>query len=139
MLLTINREFYTEPSTIGSLAGDGVFHSYTLEDCVRSIKIPGRTAIPAGRYEVIINWSARFKRPLPLLLNVPYFVGVRIHAGNTDIDTVGCILVGRTRQVDYIGESRKAFDSLFKWLTGAMAKEKIYIEVRDQKKEDLGP
>lgn len=87
MLLTINREFYTERSTIGSLAVDGSFHSYTLEDCVRPVKIPGRTAIPAGRYEVIINWSARFKRSLPLLLNVPYFAGVQIHAGNTDVDS----------------------------------------------------
>jgi hypothetical protein len=138
MLLTLNREIYTQRSTIGSLAVDGKFHSFTLEDCVRPVKIPGKTAIPAGRYEVIINWSARFKRPLPLLLNVPFFAGVRIHAGNTDVDTEGCILVGRTRQVDFIGESRKAFDLLFKRLSSAIAKEKIYMEILDLKKEETG-
>jgi hypothetical protein len=137
MLLTLNREIYTERSTIGSLTVDGKFHSFTLEDCVRPVKIPGKTAISAGRYEIIINWSARFKRPLPLLLNVPFFAGVRIHAGNTDVDTEGCILVGRTRQVDFIGESRKAFDLLFKRLASATAKEKIYLEILDRKREDM--
>jgi len=47
------------------------------------------------------------------LLNVPNFEGVRIHPGNSNHDTEGCILVGRTRSKDYIGQSRKAFDSLF--------------------------
>ena len=56
------------------------------------------TAIPAGTYEVIVNVSVKFKRTLPLLLNVPHFTGIRIHRGNTDKDTSGCILVGENKQ-----------------------------------------
>ena len=63
---------------------------------------------------------------MPLLLNVPNFEGVRIHSGNTNHDTEGCILVGQTRSKDFIGQSRKAFDKLFKKLETA---KEITIEI----------
>jgi len=85
-----------------------------LEDTERKVKIKGETAIPKGTYKVIINESNRFKRLLPLLIDVPDFEGVRIHSGNSNHDTEGCILVGQTRNKNYIGQSRKAFDKLFK-------------------------
>jgi hypothetical protein len=96
---------------------------------VRPVKIAGRTAIPAGRYEVIINFSQRFGRPLPLLLNVPDFEGVRIHPGNTPANTEGCILVGETKSENFIGQSRVAFDQLFEKLKAASATEKIFVEI----------
>jgi hypothetical protein len=114
MVITIKRLHKTNNSTIGELLIDGVFECFTLEDKERSVKIKGETAIPKGTYKVIIDMSNRFKRLLPLLIAVPNFEGVRIHAGNSNHDTEGCILVGRTRSVDYIGQSRKAFDKLFK-------------------------
>ena len=74
---------------------DGRFGVLHLEDVVRQgEKVPGQTAIPEGIYTVQITFSNRFKRDLPLLLNVPNFEGIRIHPGNTDADTEGCILVG---------------------------------------------
>jgi hypothetical protein len=90
-----------------------------LEDVERKEKIKSETAIPKGTYKVVINQSNRFKRLLPLLLNVPNFEGVRIHSGNSNHDTEGCILVGQTRGKDYIGQSRKAFDKLFKKMQAA--------------------
>jgi len=114
MLIVIKRLYKGEKSIIGEMTVDGVFECFTLEDVERPVKIKGETAIPKGTYKVIINQSNRFKRQLPLLLNVPGFEGVRIHSGNTNHDTEGCILVGQTRHKEFIGKSRKAFDKLFK-------------------------
>lgn len=60
-------------------------------------KVYGESAIPYGRYKVVVNMSPRFKRELPLLLDVPHFEGIRIHRGNTDKDSSGCILVGENK------------------------------------------
>lgn len=119
MVITVKRLYKTENSTIGELLIDGVFECFTLEDKERPVKIKGETAIPKGTYRVIINESNRFKRLLPLLIDVPNFEGVRIHAGNSNHDTEGCILVGQTRNKNYIGQSRKAFDKLFKKMQAA--------------------
>ena len=113
MKIEIKRLIKTENSTIGELTIDGKFECYTLEDKEREVKIKSETAIPKGAYKVIINQSNRFKKLLPLLLSVPNFEGARIHPGNTNHDTEGCILVGRTKSKDFIGQSRKAFESLF--------------------------
>jgi len=113
MIITIKRLYRSENSTIGEMTVDGKWECYTLEDKERDVKIKSETAIPKGTYKVIINQSNRFKKLLPLLLKVPNFEGVRIHPGNSNHDTEGCILVGRTRSKDFIGQSRKAFESLF--------------------------
>jgi len=114
MKLEVKRKIFTDKSTIGELYIDGVFECYTLEDVVRKgPKVHSATAIPTGTYKVIVNMSNRFKRLLPLLLNVPEFEGVRIHSGNTDADTEGCILLGQTKGVNIITNSRVAFDKFF--------------------------
>jgi hypothetical protein len=119
MQITIKRLHKTDTSTIGELLIDGIWECYTLEDVERPVKIKAETAIPKGTYKVIINQSNRFKRLMPLLLNVPNFEGVRIHAGNTNHDTEGCILVGQSRNKNYIGQSRKAYEKLFKKMQAA--------------------
>ena len=70
-------------------------------------KVKGRSAIPEGRYAVVISYSPKFKQWLPILLGVPKFEGIRIHAGNTAKDTEGCILVGMNREVGKVLDSRK--------------------------------
>ena len=73
-------------------------------------KVKGRSAIPEGRYAVVISYSPKFKQWLPILLGGPEFnrkwQGIRIHAGNTSEDTEGCILVGKNREVGKVLDSR---------------------------------
>lgn len=102
MKLELNRIAKKPLYTIGRLFVDGKYFCDTLEDRCRDLdkeeKVMHETAIPEGIYEVIVNVSAKFKRKLPLLLDVPHFSGIRIHRGNTDKDTSGCILVGENKQ-----------------------------------------
>jgi GH24 family phage-related lysozyme (muramidase) len=128
--LRLTRNTYTDSSTIGELTVDGVFECYILEDKVRPQKIRGVTAIPAGTYEVRITHSPRFQRDLPLLLDVPEFSGIRIHPGNSPRDTEGCLLPGRTKAVDFVGESRAAFNALFAKIQAARnAGKTVTIEI----------
>jgi hypothetical protein len=113
MKIHLKRIHKTDKSTIGELSIDGKFECYTLEDVEREVKIKGITAIPKGTYKVGISFSNRFQKDLPILFNVLNFEGVRIHSGNVAENTEGCILVGQTRTLDFIGNSRKAFDKLF--------------------------
>ena len=96
------------PYTIGKMYIDGEYFCDTLEDQVRDlnkngkfdngeVKIAGETAIPYGRYQVVVTMSPRFKRELPRLLNVPNFEGILIHRGNTDKDSAGCLLLGENK------------------------------------------
>lgn len=138
MNILLQRRDFTAKSTIGVLYVDGVFQCYTLEDADRKleeggVKIPGETAIPRGHYRVIIDWSNRFKRELPRLLDVPNYVGVRIHPGNGPEDTEGCILPGTgipARQPDWLLNSRAAFGVLFNKIEAALELgEDVWIQV----------
>jgi hypothetical protein len=115
MKLNLERRWLTENSTIGVLDIDGEFFCYTLEDKMREpgVKVPGETCIPEGTYPVILSWSPNHGRIMPRLLNVPNFTGILIHKGNTNVDTKGCILVGRKYGVDQIMESTLAYNDLF--------------------------
>ena len=98
--LNIKRYIYNDSKTTGGEANnigdffiEGAFFCYSLEDEIRFSKVYGKTAIPDGRYRVVLNWSNRFKRIMPLLLDVPNFTGVRLHGGNTAEDSHGCPLI----------------------------------------------
>lgn len=134
MELTLTRDICGAACTLGRLDVDGGFECYTIEDVVRPAgeKVHGQTAIPAGRYRIVITQSPRFHRPLPLLLDVPNFEGVRIHPGNTAADTEGCILPGKSRSDDAVFESRAAFTPLFEKIESAIAAgDEVWIEVRN--------
>lgn len=102
MILFHNRHNKQPAYTEGVLTiRDSVF-ALLLEDPVRDLrtaadKVYGETAIPAGRYEVIVNESKRFKKEMPLLLGVPFFEGIRAHSGEDVSDTLGCPLMGSNR------------------------------------------
>ena len=92
-------------------------------------KIYGKTAIPCGRYKVIVNLSRKLKRRLPLLLDVPGFEGIRIHGGKNETHTEGCILVGENlikgQLVNYGYWENKIVQMLDESL------DKIYITIKE--------
>lgn len=116
MKLKVERLWKKPGYTVGRLYVDGKFFCNTLEDTVRDLnrerKVPGKTAIPYGEYKVVFNWSPKFGRNLPRLLNVPAFEGILIHPGNTADDSSGCILVGKNTKVGRLTESRYTSDRL---------------------------
>ena len=102
MKLKLVRKYKCPSYTIGHLYINNKYFCDTLEDKVRELntindKIKHKTAIPKGKYKVVVTMSPRFKRLLPLLLNVPFFEGIRIHRGNDENDTSGCIIVGENK------------------------------------------
>jgi hypothetical protein len=118
------------------------FKCFTLEDVDRGLnqrmpldeikkaKVFSRTAIPSGRYQVTINMSTRFNRPMPELLNVPDYAGVRIHSGNTAADTDGCLLLGMDCATNIVTNSREAFTQFFMILSQALNnKETVYLTI----------
>lgn len=133
MELLLRREASADGCTIGHLQVDGAFCCFTLEDVVRQgPKVQHETAIPAGRYRVDITRSVRFGLMLPILLDVPGFSGVRIHAGNVAADTSGCILVGFSRTNDSIMSSRLALAALQPKIAGALAHgEDVWLTIVD--------
>lgn len=134
MKLRVERLWKKDTYTIGRLYVDDKYFCNTLEDTVRDLskekKIPGKTAIPYGEYKVVFNWSPKFGRNLPRLLNVPAFEGILIHPGNTANDSAGCILVGKNTEVGRLTESRYTSDKLNVLIEDTQRKgESITIEI----------
>jgi len=137
MELKLTRIAKRKEYTIGRLTIDGQPFCDTLEPAWRDIgpgrsghKLAGRTAIPEGRYPVVITWSEKFGKWLPLLVGVPMFKGVRIHAGNTAADTKGCLLVGLNLKMGMVVNSRIWLHRLVEAITEARARdEAIWLSV----------
>jgi hypothetical protein len=141
MELLLERKYIKPEYCIGRLYINGEFFCNTLEDTIRDInkngtfdcgefKISGHTAIPYGTYEIQVTYSPKFKRELPLLLDVPSFTGIRIHRGNTNKDSSGCILVGENTKKGMVLNSTKYEEELTKLLKNTQSKkEKIIITI----------
>lgn len=129
MILTLDRKYKLPTYTIGKLYIDGEYFCDTLEDKDRgltddmtvseisNIKIKKETAIPTGTYKITITYSNRFKKNMPLINDVKGFEGIRIHSGNTDKDTEGCILVGFNKIKGNVINSRDTYNKLFSILS----------------------
>ena len=142
MEIVVTRKTFTDKSTIGDMEIDGEFFCYTLEDTVRApgVKVPAKTAIPAGRYRLVVDMSARFGKLMPHILDVPMFSGIRIHKGNTDKDTEGCIIVGMAVDDDFVGQSKLAYDKLMAKLNEELKDDgKAFIEIlnKDDDRDNL--
>lgn len=136
MELTLKRIALRSEYTIGKLYVNGEYVADTIEDTVRDldkdgkfangeVKIPGKTAIPYGRYEVTMkvrspkysnftkySWAKKYDGYLPRLLNVYQFDGVLMHVGNSALDSEGCIIVGENKVVGKVINSVNTFRRL---------------------------
>ena len=130
-LISYRHTYNTEGdrNIISDLFVDGVFFAHVLEDEKRSdgVKVYGKTAIPTGIYEVKVTYSPRFKRNMPLLIDVPMFKGIRMHGGNDSTNTLGCLLVAF--KTDY----KRIWSTAERKLTQKLqqAAGKITIEIKD--------
>lgn len=134
MKLELKRKSCGGKATVGELFINGQFFSFTLEDMDRQLesggeKVPAQTCIPRGTYEVLITWSNRFKRDLPILLDVPQFEGVRIHSGNTDQDTEGCILLGSSVSKGVLLNSRATVQKFIERLEHGLQTSMVFLEI----------
>ena len=141
MELKVKRIEFTDESTIGELYINDKLAMYTLEDCdrglkddmpiegIKAIKVHSLTAIPTGRYQLVMSFSNRFQKYLPEILNVKGFAGIRMHTGNKAADSEGCILVGKTKTKNFISGSKIAFEGLLKEIQRVEKTEKIYITI----------
>ena len=145
MKLELERTWPKATYTIGRLYVDGVLFCNTLEDRDRGLKqsdnpdyiktrkVYGETAIPKGTYTVSMNvTSPKYAAvtwyhqlclgKMPRLRDVPGFDGILIHPGNTALDTLGCILVGKNTKVGQLTESKATFKALYKEMKKASDK-----------------
>lgn len=151
MKIQVIRKIYSANSIISDILINDAFFCHGLEDRSRDdnrdgdladageAKVFGKTAIPAGNYDLVISFSNRFKKRLPEVINVLGFAGIRIHAGNIPADTHGCLLVGvySSHMPDFISNSRIVFSKLMSKLEIATKFEKIKIEYIDQSADEL--
>lgn len=130
MELKVKRFYKKSEYTIGKLYIDGVYFCDTVEDTDRGLsqnmknstieakKLYGKTAIPIGRYKVILSYSNKFRKTLPLIKDVIGFAGIRIHSGNTADDSLGCIIVGENKIKGGVINSKVTLERLMAKLRG---------------------
>lgn len=124
MKLVLKRSYRGPKYCIGHLFIDGVYFCDVIEDVdrgltqdmslaqIKIIKVYGETAIPYGTYKVTITYSPKFKKYLPYINNVPGFTGIRIHSGNTQEDSLGCLIVGENKVKGKVINSRITMEKL---------------------------
>lgn len=144
MKLTIKRTITRNSYTLGKLYVDGVYFCDTLEDRdrrltqnmsveqIKSIKVPGETAIPKGTYKVTLDVvSPKFSKypfymqtcggKLPRLIDVKGYEGVLIHVADgpkRDSLVQGCIGIGNLSAEEYLMNGKKVFIELYNKLKG---------------------
>ena len=144
MKLTIKRTITRNNYTLGELYIDGQFFCSTLEDRdrgltqnmsveqIKSIKVPGETAIPKGTYRVTLDVvSPKFSKypfymkvcegKLPRLIDVKGYEGVLIHVADgikRDALLQGCIGIGNLSSEEYLINGKQVFTEFYNRIKG---------------------
>ena len=132
MKLTVRRFLFEDSTSIGMLLVNEQFFCWTLEDIPRTVKVWGETAIPVGVYNVEITSANKWGKPMLHIMNVPNFEGIYIHAGNTNADTLGCVLVGTTVvDTKTVAGSKSALGALMEKVGRVYPQEQIIISIEN--------
>lgn len=151
MKIIIDRVYKYPKYTVGEVWVNGDFFAYSMEDVDRGLhvdmparymrerKVYGETAIPCGSYEVIIDYSPKFKKYLPhvmfrndedKLVEVPCFSGIRLHPFNTAEESLGCIAFGDWKGVSRIVNAKAKTNELTDMIQKARnKKDKVILEI----------
>ena len=135
MHIKSHRNVFTQNSTISNVTVNDDFVCYFLEDEDKKLedggeKVFGRTAIPRGFYEIKMDYSPKYKKNMPHVLDVPQFEGIRIHPGNKPDDTEGCLIPGLSYKDDWVRDSKDAYEKLLSMMLNAWeAGEKVTLEI----------
>lgn len=142
MEILLVRNTFTNDYTEGKLFINGAYVCDAIEDADRGLdqsmsedvilskKVYGKTAIPTGRYKVIIDWSNKFQKNLIHILDVRGFEGIRCHSGNSAGDSYGCVICGVKKAQGWVGDSRKTYAVLHNMIEGALQRgEAVYITI----------
>lgn len=143
MRIEVHRVSNGTEVCLGRMSLDGSPFCFTLEDAVRDLgldgsgKVYGKTAIPAGEYKVVIDYSHKFKKDMVHVLDVPFFTGIRIHSGNDADDTLGCVLVGHAiDSPERISGGSSVMPELFDKIKAALGEgQAVSIVITDDFKE----
>lgn len=147
MNLELVRYAYGADSTLGKLYVDEAFECFILEDERRDVKVPGKTCIPPGRYEILLrnegpmNERYRdrydFHEGMLWFQDVENFTYIYFHTGNKEEHTDGCPLTGQMPVILPDGEfeiarSRAAYVPFYKKVVAVLKTERVWIHVREK-------
>ena len=141
MKLKLSRIWANKEETLGMLSINEKEECFILEDQHQDVKVYGETRIPQGTYKIILrtvggkheDYSKRFDfhKGMLWLQDVPGFTFVYIHIGNSDLDSLGCLLTGRKSKVKdgkiKVEQSTAAYESLYKKVLPHI--DNLYIEI----------
>ena len=134
MKVKIERKWKKDTYTIGNVYINGLWFCNSLEDKDRGltskmseeeifdVKVKGETAIPSGLYNLAYTYSPKLHKYAPLVLNVKGFSGIRIHSGNTDKDSEGCIILGLNKKKGEVINSRYTCNNFYHMVEDALDK-----------------
>lgn len=143
--LTLQRLPSNAVCTLGTIIGG--YSCRTLEPVVREVKGPpveqwkiwGKTAIPEGRYQILMQFSPKFGKLMPHLQAVPGFQDIMIHPLNFPNETEGCIGVGQSAGDSTLFSSKAAFAPLDDMIVAAIGNdEEVWIEIMNPHGETDG-
>jgi len=111
--LLLIRDSFTDKSVIGKLYLNAEFYGHTLELAWKENQ-KRISCIPKGVYEVKKRHTekSKYKYEHLHILDVPDRELILMHIGNYPKNSKGCILLGNTRALNFVGDSRKAFYKL---------------------------